>query len=65
MGWLNTSGVSTFDVIINVDSEHLVCSLDHALRYRRFEYVARIGADTSLAQRVRTVDFLQSRRWVT
>ena len=31
MGWVNTSGVTTFDVSIEVESEHHVRLLDHAL----------------------------------
>ena len=37
-------------MIVNVESEHLVPQLDHALRYRRFEHVARVSTDTSLAK---------------
>ena len=37
-------------MFINVESEHLVCRLDHALHYGHFERVARVSADTSLAK---------------
>ena len=37
-------------MFINVESEHLVRRLDHALHYRHFERVARVSADTSLAK---------------
>ena len=37
-------------MIVNVEGEHLVPQLDHALRYRRFEHVARVSANASLAK---------------
>ena len=51
MGWLNTSGVTTFDVIIEVESEHHVRLLDNPLREPRFQPVSRrVSADTSLTK---------------
>ena len=50
-------------MIIEVESEHHVRFLDHALRQPHFGRVARrVSADTSLTKRVRTADLPQSRR---